>query len=187
MRHIITLSGMPGSGKSSTADTLAAVLGYQRFSSGDFMRKVAQDRGLSVEDLGLIAESDRSIDDAIDGEIKKVAAQDNLVIDSRLAYHWIPDAFKVYLKLDPHVAAGRIYDHIHAVGRVGQAAGSVDEIYEKMMQRIENEKKRYQEYYNIDYTNEKNFDLVVDTGENSLEKVAEIILAAYNTWLKKSE
>lgn len=183
MRHIITLSGMPGSGKSSTADALALALEYKRFSSGDFMRKVAADRGLSLEDLGLVAEQDRSIDDAIDTEIKKVAdEQDNVVIDSRLAYHWIPSAFKVYLKLDPHVAAERIYNHIHSVGRVGQTAGTVEEVYEKMMRRIDNEKKRYKEYYGIDYTDENNFDLVVDTGENSLEKVAEIILDAYKKW-----
>ena len=146
------------------------------------MRKVAEYRGLSLEDLGLVAESDRSIDDAIDDEIKKTAQQDNLVIDSRLAYHWIPDAFKVYLKLDPHIAAERIHNHIHSVGRIGQSAGTTEEIYEKMTQRIESEKKRYKAHYDNDYTNEKNFDLVVDTGENSLEQVAKIILDAYKKW-----
>ena len=184
-RRILTLSGMPGSGKSSTADELAHRLGYQRFSSGDFMRKVAHERALSLEELSRQAESDPSIDDAIDTEIKKTGLQEQLVIDSRLAYHWIPEAFKVYLKLDPHISAKRIYDHIHSVGRIGQSADSLETIFEKMMARIESEKKRYLEYYGIDYTDEHNFDLIVDTGTHPVQEVAEQILSTYREWEKR--
>ena len=41
-KHIITLSGRPGSGKSSTADKVAELLGYTRFSSGNMVREVCQ-------------------------------------------------------------------------------------------------------------------------------------------------
>ena len=181
-KHIITLSGYPGSGKSSTADRLAAILEYKRFSSGDFMRAVAASRGLTLDELGTIAEDDRSVDDAIDTEIKKAGENDNLVIDSRLAYNWIPDSFKVYLKLDPHIAAARIFGHIQEVGRVGQTAETVEDVYEKMILRIESEKKRYHALYAIDYTNVQNFDLVVDTGSHTLEEVSQTILTEYKKW-----
>ncbi len=181
-KHIITLSGYPGSGKSSTADRLATILEYKRFSSGDFMRAVAASRGITLEQLGTIAESDRSVDDAIDAEIKKAGELDNLVIDSRLAYHWIPESFRVYLKLDPQTAATRIFGHIQEVGRVGQTAQTIEEVYEKMIMRIESEKKRYHALYEIDYTNVQNFDLVVDTGSHTLEEVAQTILAEYKNW-----
>jgi cytidylate kinase len=185
-RHILTISGMPGSGKSSTGDAIANMLGYHRFSSGDFMRQIAEYRGVSLDELQKIAEGDRSIDTAIDEEIKKVAVNDNLIIDSRLAYHWIPDAYKVYLTLDPHIAAERIFNHIKSVGRIGQSAGTADEIYTHMLARIESEKKRYRENYNLDYTNENNFDLVVDTGKHTLIEVVKIVIDAYNAWLMVS-
>jgi len=35
-KHIITITGLPGSGKSSTADEVARTLNYTRFSGGDF-------------------------------------------------------------------------------------------------------------------------------------------------------
>ena len=37
--HIITISGKPGSGKSSTADKVAELLGYARYSAGDEARE----------------------------------------------------------------------------------------------------------------------------------------------------
>ena len=39
-KEIITINGSLGSGKSSTADLVAKELGFMRFSSGDFMRKI---------------------------------------------------------------------------------------------------------------------------------------------------
>ncbi|PIW96975.1 hypothetical protein COZ82_02065, partial [Candidatus Kaiserbacteria bacterium CG_4_8_14_3_um_filter_38_9] len=38
-KHIITISGRPGSGKSTTADKVAELLGYTRHSSGDMVRQ----------------------------------------------------------------------------------------------------------------------------------------------------
>ena len=34
-KHLITIAGKPGSGKTSTADRLAELLDYSRYSSGD--------------------------------------------------------------------------------------------------------------------------------------------------------
>jgi len=39
-KHIITISGRPGSGKSTTADKVAELLGYTRHSSGDMVRQI---------------------------------------------------------------------------------------------------------------------------------------------------
>src|SRR3989344_3500845 len=111
-KEIITITGTLGSGKSSTADMVAQKLGYQRFSSGDFMRKIAVDMGISLNELSLKAQEDESIDIKIDEEVKQAGAQNKIVIDSRLAFHWIPESFKVYLDLPPEIAKERIYQNI---------------------------------------------------------------------------
>lgn len=182
-KTIITIGGLPGSGKSSTADAVANALDYQRFSSGDFWRQVAHQQNLSVEELNKKAESDPSIDKLVDETVRDVGKRSNIVVDSRLAFHWIPEAFKVYLKLDGEVAAARIYSHLKDVGRVGQTGQSVTDVYEKTMARIESECKRYEELYGVNYLDEKEYDLVVDTGQHTLSEVATIIIEAYQKWL----
>ena len=104
-KSIITLTGFPGSGKSSTADAVAEELHYTRFSSGDFMRAMAIKRGVTLDELQQIAKSDPTIDQEIDQAVRDKGDEENLVIDSRTAFHWIPESFKVFLKIDPHIAA----------------------------------------------------------------------------------
>jgi CMP/dCMP kinase len=183
MKRIITLGGMPGSGKSSTGKALSKLLGYERTSSGDFFREMAEKRGVSVEEINRAAELDPSIDHATDEWVREKGKSENLIIDSRLAFHWIPDAFKVFLKLDPHIAAERTYAHIRTEGRVGQNALSPDDAYRKMLDRIESERKRYDMLYGVDYTDEANYDLVIDTGPNDLKTVTRMIADAYEKWL----
>ncbi|PIN81309.1 cytidylate kinase, partial [Candidatus Woesearchaeota archaeon CG10_big_fil_rev_8_21_14_0_10_32_9] len=62
----ITISGNLGSGKSTVAKMLAKDLGYSHYSTGDFMRKMAEERGITLLELGKIAENDSSIDYELD-------------------------------------------------------------------------------------------------------------------------
>lgn len=174
---------MPGSGKSSTGKALSTLLGYERYSSGDFFREMAAKRGITVEEINTQAEHDTAIDHKTDAWIKEKRTRENLIIDSRLAFHWIPDAFKVFLKLDPQIAAERTFAHIKSEGRVGQDAVSIDDAYEKMLARIESERKRYEALYGLDYTNESNYNLVVDTGSSDLPTVTKTVAEAYTRWL----
>ncbi|MBM3257069.1 MAG: hypothetical protein FJY98_01940 [Candidatus Liptonbacteria bacterium] len=182
-KKIITITGVPGSGKSSTAKGVALVLSYEHFSSGDLFRKMAADRGLSIEGINIAAETQKEIDFEVDKWIEKLGQEkEGFVIDSRMAFHWIPEAFKVFLNLDIRKAAERTFAQIQREGRASQAGSSVEEIYHNTMKRLESEKKRYWDLYKIDYTNPSQFDLVVDTGKNNLEQVIGIVKDAYTSW-----
>lgn len=180
-KKIITITGTLGSGKSSTADLVAQKLGFKRFSSGDFMRKIALEMGVSLNELSIKAQTDKTIDEKIDKEVRKAGEMDKVVIDSRLAFHWIPTSFKVYLDLPPEIAKERILHNLkeNKLRQQSEDSSTSQEIYEKIISRLESEKKRYRELYGIDHTDKSNYDLVIDTNKNNLEEVVEIILSEY--------
>lgn len=182
--RIITIAGTLGSGKSSTAKVVAADLGYKHFSSGDLFRAMASERNLTIEEINLKAELEHEIDHAVDERLKEMSRENDLVIDSRMAYHWMPNSFRVFLSLDPHIAAQRIHDHIKKEGRASQADEGIESIYQNTIARRASEIKRYKHLYNVDISDLSSFNLVVDTEKNNLDTVVEIILSAYKKWLE---
>lgn len=187
-KEIIAITGTLGSGKSSTSDLVAKKLGFKRFSSGDFMRKIALERGLSLNELSTNAETDSSIDKSIDNQVKKVGEMNKIVIDSRMAFHFIPEAFKVYLDLPPEIAKIRISNNLkeNALRKKSEDSSTEEEIYRKIISRLASERKRYKELYGIEnHTDKNNFDLVVDTNKNNLEQVVNIIVSEYKKWIEK--
>lgn len=186
-KQIITISGFPGSGKSSTADLVAKKLGFERFSSGDFMRQIAVNQKISLNELSVLAENDNKVDESIDNAVKAAGEKEKIVIDSRLAFHWIPNSFKVYLDLPLEIAKERISNNLKTNKFRMESEGqmNVDEIYEKIVSRLESERKRYQELYDVDHTDKNNFDLIIDTNKNNLEQVVDIIVSEYKNWLEK--
>ena len=59
--------------KVALADKVAKALNYSRFSSGDFMRKIAIEKNITLNQLSKIAENDNGeIDNQIDNEVSKL-------------------------------------------------------------------------------------------------------------------
>ena len=188
-KEIITISGSLGGGKSSTADLVAKKLDFKRFSSGDFMRKIALEMNMTLNELSVKAENDESIDKKIDEEVRKAGEMEKIVIDSRLAFHWIPDSFKIFLHLPPEIATERILNNLkeNPLRKQSEDSSSSEEIYKKIVLRLESEKKRYKELYDIDdYTDKSNYDLVIDTNKNNLEQVVNIIVSEYKKWIEEN-
>jgi len=187
-KNIITIAGTLGSGKSTTAKRVAEVLGYEHYSTGDFMRSIANERGITLAGLGLIAETDSSIDKILDDKNIEIGQMKNIVLDSRLGFHFISESFKVFLELNPLVASKRILeDKKSNPNRHTESDSSFDtieNIAEKIKLRLENEKKRYKDLYNIeDQTAHSNFDLIINTEKIPIEEVSKKIIEEYNNWL----
>lgn len=184
-KTIITIAGKVGSGKSTTAKKLAQELGYEHYSSGDFARAVAKKHGMTITEWNKHAEEHPELDHEIDNENKKMAEKDDVVIDSRLAFHFIPESFKVFLTLDTRIAAERIYSDLDATHRQEEhRAQSIEEMAHDLDIRSASEVKRYQDLYNLNHQDLSHFDLVIDTGlsENTIEAVVQKIHTAYHAW-----
>lgn len=175
MSPVIAISGELGSGKSSVARLLAEALGVQHFSTGDAQRAIAEKRGVSTLELNRIAAEDPTIDEEVDGLIKSLAAtHESFVIDSRLAWHFIPWSFKVHLIVRPSEAVRRVESR----SGVAEAYRSSEEARRALASRAALEAQRFEELYGVRIDALRNYDLVVETTRLNVEGVAEEVMRA---------
>jgi cytidylate kinase len=186
-KHIITISGKPGSGKSSTADKVADMLHYTRHSSGDMVRTILQRHNMTLKEYNEKALDDHALDTKIDEYLRNLRNKNDIVIDSRLGFYWIPESFKVYLDLDIQVATVRIYkDAVSNNMRMksGEKVDSLDLVARQVKGRMETERERFRTLYNVDPYNTSRFDLVIDTSRHSPQTVALTVFDIYRRWLR---
>ena len=189
-KHIITLSGKPGSGKSSTADRVAELLGYTRYSAGDMVRSYIRKKRITLDAFNKMAEDDHNIDHEIDEELRELRNHTDIVIDSRLGFYWIPESFKVYLDLDVDVAAARIFkDSVsNELREYNQDPDvSILEVQRLVHLRLENEKRRFRSLYGVNPYSNSNFDLIINTSRHSPQTVALTVFDTYKKWLESDE
>lgn len=186
-KHIICISGKPGSGKSTASKSVAKYLEYDHFSSGDLFRAVSAERGASdIHHANKLAEGDDTVDKLVDQKLRDMGVtQDNLAIDSRMAWHWMPNAYKVYLDLDVSVAARRIIANTDPVRLKHEHIPSDPDEYAAILQgRLNSEILRYGTQYNVNPYDTSNYDLVVDTEINTPQQVTKLIVDGYQQWLQ---
>lgn len=189
-KHIITLSGKPGSGKSSTADRVAELLSYTRYSAGDLVRSLIRKKGITLDEFNKMATEDHKLDHDIDEELRNLRTVKDVVIDSRLGFYWIPESFKVYLDLDMDVATARIYkDSVSNELREYGADNnySIQDVQKLVTARLENEKHRFKTLYGVNPYSNANFDLIINTSRHSPQTVALTVFDTYKKWLQSDE
>lgn len=145
------------------------------------MRELAMERGVSLLDLGREAERDGGIiDTLLDTRSEELGKnEDNFIIDGRLAFHFIPHSFKLFLTVPPEEAAKRIY---HDGTRAGvESHVSIGDTIKNIRTRRESENLRYKEYYGLDIYDMNHYDFVIDTTGLAIQEVLDRTIAAIDT------
>ncbi len=176
---IITISGVPGSGKTSVAKIVAERLGLPFYSVGDFRGQMAMDRGMTIDELNALGETDKSTDTLADNYQKRLGKNgDDFVIEGRLSWHFIPRSFKVFLDCALQESARRVFSSHHE--RPDEAKrDSIEDVRTELDARMASDKRRYAAIYGVDYMDKNHYDLVVDTTSlKSAQETAEKVLAA---------
>jgi len=171
---IITISGSPGSGKTTVAKLVAKKLKMKHYSLGDFMGGIAIDKGISLLELSKLAEKSDEIDKALDDkQISLGKKEDNFIIDSRLGWHFIPRSIKIFLNADINEAAKRIF----SCSRKDEKENtSLKKTLENIKKRIASERKRFREYYGLDIYKKQNYDIWIDTTDLGIKDVVKKLI-----------
>lgn len=82
---LITISGVPGSGKTTVARLVARALDLEHVYAGDIFRRQAEAAGLTLPEYLRRAESDPSIDRELDRLMSARATKGEAVLEGRLA------------------------------------------------------------------------------------------------------
>ncbi|MFN8626298.1 MAG: nucleoside monophosphate kinase [Candidatus Binatia bacterium] len=169
---LITISGVPGSGKTTVARRLSQRLGIPHVYAGDLYRREADDRALSLEEFNHLSERDHSIDRALDAKMAGYARQGGVVLEGRLAGFIAVqegvDALKVWLTASDEVCARRVAQ------REGQNA---QDVVRQNRARQRSDAKRYKEIYGFDLDDTSIYDVILHSDNETPEALAETILA----------
>ncbi len=175
---IITLTGLPGAGKSTIAKLLSEKLGWPWYSMGDLRGKLAQERGMTIDEFNRLGETQAFTDHDVDAYQTKLGKEQNrLIIDGRLSWHFIPNSLKIFLDVNEDEAARRIFGAAQKGLRTDEKPyQSAEEVKQRVHDRLTSDQKRYQQYYQLDYLDRSNYDLVIDTTSLSPDQIVQTIL-----------
>jgi cytidylate kinase len=170
---LITISGPPGSGKSTAATALADAIDADHVSGGDLFREMAAERDLSLAAFNERAESDDgTIDRELDRRLLDTARDaDHLVLESRLAGWVAGDHADLRIWLDAPIDV--------RAERIGEREGKpAEQAREETRTREASEASRYEEYYGIDIEDRSIYDLAINTARWGPATVATLLETA---------
>ena len=172
----MTVSGPPGSGKSTAAPALADAFGLEHISGGDIFRELADERGYTPLEFNKLAEEDDQIDRDLDARLQEIARErGDVVLESRLAGWLAGDHadFRFWLDAPVSVRGARIADR---EGKDPEAAA------EETAARESSEAKRYMEYYGIDIEDRSIYDLSMNTARWGEDAMVDLLVDAVEAY-----
>lgn len=170
----IIISGDIGTGTSTLARGLSEKLGWKVLTFGELFRQMVKDNNIPLWDkLAVPAEWEYKTDQMFHDKLR---TEEKLIVDGHYQA-WLnrdqPQVFKILLTLDLETAQKRILQ------RPDQLHNETPETIAKRRQGLRDSFKKL--YGDGDYFDPELFNLIIDTGQNSISQTLE---QAYQTFTK---
>ncbi len=171
----ITISGLPGTGKTTISQLLHEHSKIPYVYTGQLFRSLAQDYKMSLSEFSTYAELHPEIDQQLDVKQLKILRKGNVILEGRLAgwlahQHNIP-ATKILLIADVQTRAERI---------VKREGDDIKRRRQEMLKREQSEKQRYHQFYHIDISDTTIYDIIIDSSDKPPKTILKIILKEIN-------
>ena len=167
---IITITGLPGSGKTTIAKELVRHLHIKHYSMGELVRKIARRKKISVLQL---TKKNNKLADEMDRLQKEIAkTHRDAIIDSRLGAYLIKNArAKIYIHAPLKTRVTRISER----DRI-----SYKEAMHQTLAREREELGHYKKEYNIDYRNKNLYNISLNTDKLKVEQATKKLINEIN-------
>lgn len=170
----ITIFGLSGTDTRPVGKMLAESLGYTFLSSEQLFKRKADELGIEFSKFEEFCRRNPKYNLNLDRSIAEFGRNnDNFVMESRLAYHFIPDSKKVKL----------ICSYYSRIRRVADKHKMPFSIASKKTNEIESSAaKRHRKFYGIKKLAPDNkFDLIIETTRMSTSEIVAIIIFKFKT------
>lgn len=158
---------------------LAKKLKYRYYSIGQIRREMAIERGMTLQEFNILGEKKAFTDRDIDQwQAKLGRTHDNLVVEGRTSFYFIPHSVKLYFKTNLNEAARRIF-HDKAHVRLFEASKKYTnprQLAHGLRHRMASDNRRYKKYYNLDIFDLKHYDLFIDTSKKEPKAILSQII-----------
>lgn len=181
---IITIAGKPCTGKSTMAEIFVEKYNFERIYAGKIFKEEAKKLGVDILDLAKsekVYEIDKRVDDYLEN-LYKTRLDENLLIESRTSWSFMPKAFNVFIDLPDDVMAERLFNSDRSVQEKGE---TIEQAKVKVTERYYADVERYKKLYNIDCDNLANYNFVIDNSHLTPEQTADEIYKAYLKFVNK--
>lgn len=175
----IAVSGLHGAGTTTVAKALSEAFNLRYISAGMIFRQLAKEKGVSLSEFSKFAEQNPSIDQEIDDRTRQEAEAGDVVIDAYIA-GWVARReadLAIYLHAPLDVRALRI---------ANRESRNYEEILEETQIREQSEHARFREFYGIDVTDTRLFDVVLNTDNFNAVATISICTAVVKAYLTSS-
>jgi CMP/dCMP kinase len=170
---LIAVAGQIGSGKTEVCNEIGRRTDWKIVSAGVILRRMAAEKGMSILEFNEYAKAHKEIDHDIDSYLAGLDhSPEPLIVDSRLAWHFLPNSYKAYLVVEPMIGAQRVY----SASRRGENHTSPEAAVADNAERQRLEQERFFSLYSVNAGNWRNYDLVIDTTHASPGEVADVIM-----------
>ena len=181
---IISITGKPCSGKGTISEEFCKNHKFEYVGVSAIFRNLAIEKGFSSLAEFFKKTNTTELDLAVDKKIEELGIANrnrNMIIDSRTAWHFVPNSFKVYVDVDWEEAGRRLLND----NREGEKVTNLTQAKKQLKQRHKQDNERYKKLYNIDCTNLNNFDLVLDSTNKTPAELEKELYTAYKLYKNK--
>lgn len=183
----ITITGNLGSGKSTVCRLLNEKYNFEIYSTGKVQRELARQMSMTTLELNQLMCSDKKYDKMIDDETARISRENrdkDIIFDSRLAWHFVEQSFKVFVSVSLEVAADRVMNDQRGTE---ERYSSLEEAMNLLAQRAATERIRYKDIYNLNYMDFNNYNLIIDSTYSTPDLIAQIILHEAKEYYKDKD
>lgn len=168
----IIISGSVGSGKTTISKLLAEKIGATFFSAGEYVRNLAIENNMQLENFMNYIENDSSYDFELHNNFLKYSEKlDSYVFDYRIGFVFEPKPFSIFLIVSDSIGQ----DRISGRDNVKFQKNLFFQKYNKI-NRDNKLRQRFNNVFGVDFCDLSKYDLVINTDNLNTNEILELIM-----------